>query len=62
MGLMYLAVDKVPGYYEEQKFPDMESKVMLAGTIGAIIAYPSEKTSRLQKQHLDFLSLLGRKQ
>ena len=45
MGLTYLAVDKVPGYYEEQKFPtDMGSKAMLGVTIGATMAYPSEKT------------------
>ena len=45
MGLMYLAADKVRGYYEEQKFPThMGSKAMLAVIIGATITYPSGKT------------------
>ena len=55
MGLTYLAADKVAGYYEEQTFPtDMESKAMLAVTIGVTFAYPSIKTRGFQKLLLDF--------
>ena len=44
MELMYLAADKVLGYYEKQKSPtDMGSKAMLVVTIGVTIGYPSMK-------------------
>ena len=56
MGLTYLAVDKVPGYYEEQKFPtDMGSKAMLGVTIGVTMAYPSREDLKVAETALGFL-------
>ena len=44
MALMYLVVAKVLGFYEEQEsLTDLELEVMLAETIGALIAFNSEK-------------------
>ena len=44
MALMYLVVAKVLGFYEEQEsLIDSELEVMLAETVGALIAFNSEK-------------------
>ena len=47
MALMYSVVAKVLGFYEEQEsLTDLELEVMLAETIGALIAFNSEKRVR----------------
>ena len=60
MVLMYLAADKVPGSYEEQKLStDMESRAMQGETIGVTCAYLTRKTKRFAEAVLEFLPLLG---
>ena len=59
MALMYLVVAKVLGFYEEQEsLIDSELEVMLAETIGALIAFNSED-SKVAEAALSFLAFFG---